>query len=193
MKRKVHVGHLGVNSTLRHARDTIFLPGMSSDIWQYIETCGTCATYSTKQRHELPIITTIPPRPWQKLAADLCSWGGKTHFVIYCYHSNFFEVDELTSQTAGKVIVELKVHFTRYGCPETLITDNGLQFSSTEFHSFKTSWNFQHETSSPGHPQANGSAEAAVKIVKRIFRKCTASGQDPYKALLLQNILPQRV
>ena len=163
---------------------------MSSDIRQYIETCGSCATYSTKQRHESPIITTIPPRPWQKLAADLCSWGGKTHLVVYCYHSNFFEVDELTSQTTGEVIAKLKVHFARYGVPETLVTDNGPQFSSAEFQSFKTSWNFQHETSSPGHPQANGAAEAAVKIVKRIFRKCKASGQDPYKALLLQRNTP---
>ena len=93
MKTKVHVGHLGVNSTLRLARDTIFWPGMSSDIRQYIKKYGTCATYSTKQRHESPIITTIPPR--QKLAADLCSWGGKTHLAVYCYHSNFFGVDEL--------------------------------------------------------------------------------------------------
>ena len=36
MKRKVHVGNLGVNSTLRLARDAIFWPGMSSDIRQYI-------------------------------------------------------------------------------------------------------------------------------------------------------------
>ena len=163
---------------------------MSSDIRQYIETCGTCATYSTRQKQESPVITTIPPRPWQKIAADLCSWGGKTYLVVYCYHSNFFEVDELLSQTAGEVITKLKVQFARYGCPETLITDNGPQFSSAEFHSFKTLWNFQHETSSPGHPQANGAAEAAVKITKRLFRKCAASSQDPYKALLLQRNTP---
>ena len=32
MKRRIHAGHLGVNSCLRRARDVVFWPGMSSEI-----------------------------------------------------------------------------------------------------------------------------------------------------------------
>ena len=36
MKKKVHMGHLGINSCLRRARDLIFWPGMSTDIREYV-------------------------------------------------------------------------------------------------------------------------------------------------------------
>ena len=48
MKKKVHMGHLGINSCLRRARALIFWPGMSTDIREYVEKCGTCSTYQDK-------------------------------------------------------------------------------------------------------------------------------------------------
>ena len=49
MKEKVHAGHIGINSSLRRARDLIYWPQMSTDIRHYVETCGVCATYVNKQ------------------------------------------------------------------------------------------------------------------------------------------------
>ena len=46
MKRKIHTGHMGMNACLRLARDVVYWPGMSSEVRQYVETCGTCATFS---------------------------------------------------------------------------------------------------------------------------------------------------
>jgi hypothetical protein len=48
MKKKIHAGHLGINSCLRRARDIIFWPGMSAEIRQHVEACDTCATYCDK-------------------------------------------------------------------------------------------------------------------------------------------------
>ena len=52
MKKKVHTGHLGINSCLRRARDFNFWPGMATDIREYVEKCGTCSTYQDKQTSE---------------------------------------------------------------------------------------------------------------------------------------------
>ena len=38
MKRRIHAGHLGINSCLRRARDVVFWPGMSSEIRQFVES-----------------------------------------------------------------------------------------------------------------------------------------------------------
>jgi hypothetical protein len=184
MKEKVHAGHLGINSCLRRARDLIFWPGMSDQIRQYVENCGTCAEDAAKQPKETPIVTEIPARPWQKIASDLFSFGGYEYMVTVDYHSNFFEVDRLRDQTSETVIRHLKAHLARHGIADKLVTDNGTQYMSASFRSFRKEWGFEHETISPGNSQANGAAEAAVKIAKRMMRRAKKKGQDPYLGLL---------
>ena len=180
MKKRVHTGHLGINACLRLARDVMYWPGMSSEVRQHIETCGTCATFGDKQPTESIVITDIPKWPWRKVGVDLFSWGGEDFLITVCHYSNFIEIDELRTASSGEVIKKLKAHFARNGSPETVVTDNGTQFTSADFKSFQEQWSFLHETISPGNSQANGAAEAAVKTIKRIFRNCSVS----YKALL---------
>ncbi|XP_028406774.1 uncharacterized protein K02A2.6-like [Dendronephthya gigantea] len=110
---------------------------------------------------------------------------GKQHFVLLVDHwSGFFEVQELTRTTADKVIVACKVQFARHGIPDTVITDNGPQFSAAEFSTFANDWQFKHVTSSPRYPQSNGRAENAVKTCKMLLTKAKAAGQDPLLAIL---------
>ena len=104
MKHQLHIGHLGINFCLRRAYDTIFWPGMSSEIRNYIETCGTCATYGVKQPAESPMISEQLESPWSKVASDLCSYGGKTFFATVNCYSNFIEVDHLRNENSFTVI-----------------------------------------------------------------------------------------
>jgi hypothetical protein len=184
MKIRVHAGHLGINSCLQHARDLIYWPGMSAEIRQHVEACGTCATYADKQPQESQVITEIPDRPWKKVASDLLTWAGDDYLITTDYHSNFFEIDKLPVATSEAVICKLKAHFARQGTPDTLISDNGPQYTSATFRMFAKSWQFHHLTTSPGNSQANGAAEAAVKTAKRLLRKNKNSGEDLYIALL---------
>ena len=78
----------------------------------------------------------------------------------------------------------LKGIFARFGIPLTVVTDNGSQFDSNEFQKFAEVYEFNHVTSSPHYPQANGQAERAVQIVKKMFMKAKATGEDPHLALL---------
>ena len=74
--------------------------------------------------------------------------------------------------------------FSRYGVPDSIVTDNGPCFASSEFATFVKQWNFQHITSSPRYLQSNGKAENAVRTVKRLFSKCRAAGVSEFQALL---------
>ena len=65
------------------------------------------------------------------------------------YFSNFAEVDSLSKTTSRAVIKKLKAHFACHGIPDVVVSDNGPQFSSEEFHGFSRDWEFTHITSSP--------------------------------------------
>ena len=100
------------------------------------------------------------------------------------YYSNFIEMARVNTITSRSVIKELKAVFARFGIPDTLITDNGLQFSTAKFNVFAKTWMFDDKTSSPTYPQSNGKAENAVQTVKRLFAKCKSSGGSEFQGLL---------
>ena len=79
----------------------------------------------------------------------------------------------------------------RYGLTETLITDNGLQFTSELFEKFTQKYDIRHQTSSPHHTQGDGKAESAVKTAKRLITKANEDGTDAYLALLAHRNTPQ--
>jgi len=57
--------------------------------------------------------------------------------------------------------------FTTYGIPVTVVSDNGTQFTSTEFKKFlQTSGVNYHKLTAPYHPSTNGQAERYVQTVK---------------------------
>lgn len=66
------------------------------------------------------------------------------------------------------------------------MSDNGPQYSSEAFKEFANTYQFQHVTSSPHYPQANGEAERAVGTVKSLWKKET----DQTEALLAYRATP---
>lgn len=100
------------------------------------------------------------------------------------YYSDFFEIDYLQGTTSRDVIYKVKAHFACHGIPDTVMSDNGPQFSSEEFKNFSKRWGFKHITSSPKHPQSNGMSESAVKTAKRLVKRALFPHEDAYLSLL---------
>ncbi len=164
----VHTTHIGVEGCLRRARETMYWPRMSTELKEYISKCDVCASHRVMQGKEPLQQHRFAARPWSKVGADLCELKGRTLLVVSDYFSNYVEVENVSKPNTNGVTKPLKAMFARWGVPEELVSDNGPQFSSTEFAEFSRKWGFEHTTSSP---QSNGKAENAVKTVKRLFTK----------------------
>ncbi|XP_022798951.1 uncharacterized protein K02A2.6-like [Stylophora pistillata] len=193
MIKRIHSSHIGMEGCLRRARVSLYWPGMDAQVKDYIQSCETCLSTGSKQQKETMIPHEVKDHPWSKVGLDLFDFNQRTYLVTVDYYSNFSEVDYLQDTTSRDVIHKVKAHFARYGIPDTVMSDNGPQFSE-ELKNFSKRWGFKHITSSPKHPQSNGMSESAVKTAKRLVNRALFAHEDAYLSLLdLRNTPTQRM
>lgn len=183
-KYSIHSTHLGLAGTLARARECLYWPGMSSELTELVKKCSVCINFQKNNPKETLIPHELPSRPWEKIGMDLLTFNNTEYLVTVDYYSNFWELDKLKSTRSTAVIQKVKSHFARYGIPNTVISDNGPQFSSVEFSHFARAYDFNHITSSPHYPKSNGKAESAVKSAKQMLKKTTRANSDQHLALL---------
>ena len=184
MLEEIHRLHIGMNGCLRRARELLFWPRINAEVTDFVSKCSICQSFAPEQCREDLQPHEMPSRPRSKVGAYLFELGQQNFLILVDYWSSYFEVQELKRITSTTVITACKVQFARHGIPDVLITDNGTQFSSSEFAKLAEAWKLEHKTSSPHHPQSNGKAENAVKICKNLLKKARADNRDPLLAFL---------
>ncbi|MFV0366579.1 MAG: RNase H-like domain-containing protein [Mangrovibacterium sp.] len=174
---RLHDSHRGVEATKRRSRQTVFWPGIDSDITNTVAACESCQLLRPSQQQEPLLNDDKPTRPFESVSADFFQVAGKHFLVIVDRLSNWPAVIPCKSDTtASSTIRYFCSYFREVGVPLRLRTDGGPPFSSSEFADFTRRWGIQHFTSSPHYPQSNGHAEAAVKAVKRLIMATAPSG-----------------
>ena len=95
----------------------------------------------------------------------LTRWEEAAH-VKYC-----------TTVNMAKFIFENVV--TRFGCPNILISDQGMHFVNKLIVELTIELQFQHKKTTPYHPQENGTVEALNKILENALTKvCNVRRDD---------------
>ena len=182
---RLHTGHQGMTKCRQRARESVWWPGIRKAIDDKVSNCTICRKHQ-QQRPEPLMPSPLPSRPWEKIGTDLFEWKKVDYLLVVDYYSRYIEIAKLTSTSATSVITHLKSIFSRHGIPNTVMSDNGPQYSATAFEEFSKEYGFTHTTSSPRYPQANGAAERVVKTVKQLLTK----NQDPYLAMLTYRSTP---
>jgi len=177
--QKIHQGHQGIQKCRLRVKNSVWWPGVSRDMENFINSCPECQKTMSLPREPL-LQTPLPTYPWEKVASDLFEHKKNTYILVVDYFSRYVEVQKLSSTTSTSIITVLKSLFAHHGVPITLVTDNGPQFVSQEMNEFSLTYGFNHVTSSPHYPQSNGLAERTVKTVKQLLSK----SPDPFLGLL---------
>ena len=109
--------------------------------------------------------------------------------IIIDAHSKWMEVIPMKSAATLTTTQQLRMVFSRFGIPESIVSDNGPQFSSSEFEQFCRKNGIRHIRVSPYHLASNGLTERIVQTFKQGFQKhrgnnsrsnCMASIPLPY-------------
>ncbi len=81
-RKQLHASHQGMERTKRRARQTVFWPGINSDIAKDILFCVPCSVNADSLQKE-PMESDPPPsRPFQDVSADLFQHGSN-HFLVF--------------------------------------------------------------------------------------------------------------
>ena len=134
--RRVHVGHVGIESTKRRARDILYWPEMRKDIESLVRACSVCNSCKPHQQREPLKMHDVPDRPLSLVATDLFYWNGEEYVIATDSFSGWIEIIKLSNTSSRTIIDKLKEVFARFGVPDILYSDNGPQYSSEEFQMF---------------------------------------------------------
>src|ERR1041385_6032968 len=94
------------------------------------------------------------------------SKGGRTHLlVIVDKFTKWIEAVPITSSTALMAVNFIKSIIFKFCVPHNIITDNGTNFTATEFQNFCQDLGIKINYASVAHPQSNDQVEKANSLV----------------------------
>jgi len=105
----------------------------------------------------------------------------KMFLVISDSFSKWPEIFKVNKADTNNTLIKLKKVFARFGLPNTIVSDNGTPFTSSEFSEFCQYNRIQHLTSPPYHPSSNGADKNAVKTFKLGFKKILSDNENHYQ------------
>jgi len=186
----IHTGHQGETKCLLLARQSVYWPGMNTDIRQVVKSCEVCNRHHAAQP-KLPLLQPdLPSRPWEKIGADLFHFKGTVYLMIVDYYSRFPVIRRLNNMQASTVSAQFTSVLSEYGMPSTIQTDFGSQFVTQAFKESCQQSGISILFSSPYHHQTNGLAEKTVGTCKKLWVKALESNQCPYTAMWMYRVTP---
>jgi hypothetical protein len=109
----------------------------------------------------------VPTAPGMAIASDYFQSHGKEYVLFVDLFSSWTEYFKVSSRRPETLMNKLRQFMTRNGIPRIFYSDKGSAYESFEFKSFCNDWGVELITCSGEYPQGNGTAEAAVKRVKK--------------------------
>ena len=181
----LHEGHWGTTRMKQTARRYVWWPNVNSDVESLVRGCMIC-----RENAKAPVAAfqswPQASKPWERLHLDYAGpFLNKMWLICIDAFSKFPYVTMLNvGQTTSKHTIEsLQQIFSIEGLPDTIVTDNGTQFVSSEFENFCVGLNIKHLTSPVFHPASNGEAERFVQTFKCSLDKNVKGGKSLIEAL----------
>ena len=124
-----------------------------------------------KQKPSTSLGKEVPMHPWTKFVTDILLFEGAYYLLVVDYTSRFLTLHKLSSMTSVQIANQCKLIFSEYGCPETLISDNGPCYTSQTIPSVMKSYDINHITSAPHDLQS----KRLTENMSRLLRACSTN------------------
>ncbi|RDX82777.1 Gypsy retrotransposon integrase-like protein 1, partial [Mucuna pruriens] len=154
------------------AKARYYWPTLSNDCMNYVKRCDKCQrfaeTHKAPPKHLYPVTS---PWPFYKWGVNILG-----PFLVAPGQINYFtkwvEVESIATISLERIkrFFWKKIIY-RFGIPTEIVSDNGTQFASRVTTEFCEGLKIKQLFTSVEHPQSNGQAEAANKVILRGLQK----------------------
>jgi len=200
-----HAGHPGANKMYVSMRRFIYWESMVADMYAYVANCGTCAKGRVGGRRRTnPLMLFPPTEPLSVVCLDLLGPLPKTamgNWYLLVMVDRFPQLTRVVAipredaETVASAFCDTWV--ASYGPPDTLLTDNGPQLTSTLFQGVCRLMGITNVYSTTYHPQSQGQVERCNRTIVAQLKAYVEDHQDTWDELvsvltLAYNSRPQR-
>ncbi|XP_065095462.1 uncharacterized protein K02A2.6-like [Ochlerotatus camptorhynchus] len=154
--------------------------GPISDIEHLVQTCNECSSVAKTDRKTCLESWPAPEKPWQRIHLDDAGpMDGWYYFILVDAYTKWPEVVQTKDITSAATLRILRNIFARFGFPETVVSDNGTQFTSEVFEAYCESNAILHLKTAPYHPQSNGLAGSNQLRTRHLSDKQLPAFESP--------------
>jgi ribonuclease HI/transposase InsO family protein len=175
--QEIHSGACGHHAAPRALvgnafRQGFYWPTTVADATRIVRSCRGCQFYARQTRLPTQALQTIPITwlfavwgldlvgPLQKAP------GGFSHLLVAIdKFSKWIEVRPLTSSRSEKAVAFFTDIIHWFGVPNSIITDNGTQFTGKKFLDFCDDHHIRVDWAAVAHPMTNGQVERANDMI----------------------------
>jgi ribonuclease HI/transposase InsO family protein len=190
----IHAGVCGHHAAPRTLVGNAFCQGFYwptavTDASEIMRTCEGCQFYARKSNLFAHVLQTIPVTwPFVVWGLDIVgplrkAPGGYTHLLVTIdKFSKWVEVRPVTNLRAEQAVTFFTDIVYRFGVPNSIITDNGSQFTGRKFLELCDKFHIRVDWAAVVHPQTNGQVERANGMIllglkPRIFDRLNKYGR----------------
>jgi hypothetical protein len=150
-------------------RQGFYWPTVVVDASEVVRTCEGCQFYARKTNLPAHALQTIPITwPFAVRGLDIVGPlqkepGGYTHLLVTIdKFSKWVEVRPITNLRAEQAVTFFTDIIYRYGVPNSVITDNGYQFTGRNFLEFCDKHHIHMDWAAVTHQLTNGQVEGPM-------------------------------
>jgi transposase InsO family protein len=177
--RDIHAGVCGHHAASRTLvgnafRQGFYWPTAVADASEIVRSCEGCQFYARESNLPAHVLRTIPVTwPFAVWGLDIVgplrkAPGGFTHLLVAIdKFSKWVEVRPITNLRAEQAVTFFTDIVYRFGVPNSIITDNGSQFTGRRFLEFYDKFHIRVDWAAVAHPQTNGQVERANGMILR--------------------------